>query len=154
VAREPPAQRTMLMGQRLWRTAERDLASARMNLQPGGYYVAAYLAHQATEKALKAAHWHQRGEEAPWTHDLSVVAERLTEQPGDIPAGVRVALAQLDPVYERSRYPTGNVNDPIPADLFGEQEGRLAIGSAEEVMAWVQTLLQRPPGRARPTKSS
>jgi HEPN domain-containing protein len=142
------------MGQRFWQTAQRDMAGARLMLQPDGWYIAAYLAHQATEKALKAAHWHLRAEEAPWTHDVADVAERLADQPSDIPAAARRALSVLEPVYEQTRYPSGNVTDPLPADLFGETEARAAIAAAEEVMAWAQMLLARPPGRPRSGKGS
>lgn len=53
------------MGERLWRQATRDIRVARMLLHPENYYGAANFAHQAAEKALKAAHWHLRAEEPP-----------------------------------------------------------------------------------------
>lgn len=56
--KRPGTDRVTVMSQRLWRQAERDLESARLMLQPRGYYVAANLAHQSAEKALKAAYWH------------------------------------------------------------------------------------------------
>ena len=139
--------RTVLMGRRLQEHAERDLHSASMMLQPGGYYVAANLASQAAEKSLKAAHWHLRAEEPPWTHDLGDLAERVTESTEDIPAAVLAAVSQLGPMFDRSRYPSGNAEEPIPPDLITEEDARLAIYAAEDVVKWVRTLLLRAHGR-------
>jgi HEPN domain-containing protein len=109
--------------------------------------VAASLAHQAAEKSLKAAHWHLRGEEPPWTHDVRSLAERLAERIEDIPPPIRAAVALLAPVQERAHYPSTRLTEPIPVDLFGEGNAQSAIRSAREVMSWVQQLLLRPPGR-------
>lgn len=141
--------RAVIMGQRMWQQAERDLESARLMLQPRSNYVAANLAQQAAEKALKAAHWHLLGKEPPWSHDLASLAEQFTAQVEQIPRGVHAAIALLDPLFERTRYPSGRAEEPIPADLVGEEDARTAIQSAEEVMAWVRTLLQDQPGKAR-----
>jgi DNA-binding FadR family transcriptional regulator len=47
-------ERASQMASRFWRQAEYDLAVARTLIKPGTAYVAANLAHQAAEKALKA----------------------------------------------------------------------------------------------------
>lgn len=131
------------MGLRYLRQAESDLQVAYHNIAPGSFYVAASLAHQAAEKALKAAHWHVRGEEAPWRHDLSACAERVADRVGGIPAHVDLALQNLEPLFERTRYPSGNADEPIPAELVDEGTARRAIGDAEEVVGWVRILCQR-----------
>ncbi|MBI2864941.1 MAG: HEPN domain-containing protein [Chloroflexi bacterium] len=142
-------RRTVLMGQRLWQQAERDIDVARMLLQPGSYFGAANFAHQAAEKALKAACWHLRGEEPPWKHDLVKCANLVSERAGDYPPDVQVAVEQLQPMFMESRYPSGDENAPIPAELISEGAARAAVNMAEEVMAWVQRLLQQPPGRSQ-----
>src|SRR5438105_29691 len=68
--RRSTVPRTVRMGQRFWQQAERDLETARRLIGPDTYYAAASFAHQAAEKALKAACWHLRAEEPPWRHDL------------------------------------------------------------------------------------
>lgn len=146
--------RTVLMGRRFMEQAEADLTFARRNLGIGGYYVAANLAHQAAEKALKAAHWHLRAEEPPWEHRLADVAGRISERVRELPNAVESAIGQLEPMFEQSRDPSGRVDDPIPARLVQEGDARMAIGAAEEVMAWVRDLLQRPPGRAQRQRRS
>jgi HEPN domain-containing protein len=142
-----PARRTVQLVQRLWRQAEQDLVNAERIVQPGGYYVAASLAHQAAEKSLKAAHWHLRGEEPPCTHDVRSLAERLVERREEIPPSIHAAVALLAPMHERACYPSARLDEPIPVDLFGECDAQNAIRSAKEVMPWVRQLLLRPPGR-------
>ncbi len=141
--------RTVAMGRRMWEQARRDLEAARRLLSPGTYYVAENLAHQAAEKSLKAAHWHLLAEEPAWKHRLGSIADKLADEAGEFPAEVRSSVAQLMPLFEISRYPSGNLEEPIPADLIGEEDATAAITSAEVVMTWVQTLLQRPAGKAK-----
>jgi HEPN domain-containing protein len=138
------------MGRRFWQQSERDLEAARRLLQPGTYFAAASFAHQAAEKALKAAHWHLRAEEPPWRHDLDVTLRRLAERAVVVPSDVIAAIDGLRPIFEESRYPSGDVSDPIPADLITEGTARRSVELAEEVMTWVRDLLQQPPGRPRP----
>ena len=131
------------MGQRLLRQGERDLKTARKPLHPETYYAAASFAHQAAEKALKGAYWCLRGEELPWKHDLVRCTDLLSERIGAPPSGVQEAVERLQPVYDESRYPSGNVNEPIPADLIGREDAEAAVRLAEEVIAWVRVLLQQ-----------
>ncbi|MBI4321710.1 MAG: HEPN domain-containing protein [Chloroflexi bacterium] len=139
------AKRTEIMGQRMWRQAESDLASARMMMQPGGFYVAANLAHQAAEKALKAAHWYIRGEEPPWTHHIRDLPERIVDKVEDIPSEILAEVAALDPMFERSRYPSSREEEPIPVDLVAREDAEDAIQAAEGIMAWLTKLLQASP---------
>ncbi len=82
------------------------------------------------------------GEEPAWTHDIRGFAARIVERPEQVPAEVRAAVALLETIFGQARYPSGRADEPIPADLVGEDDARLAISSAEEVMAWVQRMLQ------------
>lgn len=141
------------MGEWMWLQAERDLDSARIMLQPRGYYVAANLAHQAAEKALKAAHWYLKREEPSWTHDVAALAEQVTASVELIPGEVRLACRQLHPLYGMARYPSSIVEEPIPADIVGLDDAQTALQSAEEVIAWVRTLLQRPKDARQPRKN-
>ncbi|MBI2863367.1 MAG: HEPN domain-containing protein [Chloroflexi bacterium] len=133
--------------------AEGDLRVAGRLMQPDSYYVAANLAHQATEKALKAAHWHLKAQEPPWKHGLMAIADALVPDPQDIPPSVKEALNQLAPIYEHSRYPSGDVDDPIPLDAVEAGEAQDALRAAEDVMTWVRQLLQQPPGKSAPKTS-
>lgn len=137
------------MGLRLYEQADRDIQVAEKLVSPGSYYAAANFAHQAAEKALKAAYWHIRGEEPPWNHDLVKCSNRVAESAGGIPAAVEAAIEELQPIFEQSRYPSGNINEPIPAEMVSEEDARRSLRLAKEVMSWVEPLLQQPSVRTR-----
>jgi HEPN domain-containing protein len=149
--RRPPKRgsRVVAMGNRFFRQAEYDLDNARSLVRPHSSYLAANLAHQAAEKALKAAVWSLVGQEPPWKHSLRQLAELAVTDPSHIPAAVAAAIAVLNPIFEDTRYPSGDVADPIPADLISEATAQDAIGAAEEVMLWIHRLTGRPQSRER-----
>ena len=70
-----------------------------------------------------------------------------------IPGEVRLAVRQLHPLYGKTRYPSGIVEEPIPADIVGEHDAQTALQSAAEVIAWVRTLLPRPEDAKQPRKN-
>lgn len=135
-------RRTHVMGERFLLQAERDIEFARILVVPRGYYLAANLAHQAAEKALKGGCWRVCGEEPPWKHSLRQLAELLVDDPSQIPDRVAAAIASLNPIFEQTRYPSANVGDPIPADLVDAAVAQDALGAADEVMRWVRQLFQ------------
>jgi HEPN domain-containing protein len=65
-----------LEAERLLVQAEEDLVTATVFLKEERFYAAAFFAHQAAEKALKALHI-QRLLAFPRSHDLLSLAERL-----------------------------------------------------------------------------
>ena len=116
-----------LVERELWwlRVASGDLASARAVLEAptAPPRVAAYLAHQAAEKALKAA-IAADGNEPPWSHDLIGLRARTSEA---VRAGI--ADATLRDLYRadiRGRYP-GDEGDLCDA---AEVDGLLGDASA------------------------
>jgi HEPN domain-containing protein len=139
--------RTAEAARRLWEQAEADLYVARANMQPRCYYNAVFLCHQSAEKALKAAHWHLRGEEPPWTHDLAECVQRIVEREESLPSQVVTAVQYLQPLFADTRYPVIGGDEPIPVERIGSEEGQQSIEEAEEILAWVRTLLALPPGR-------
>src|SRR5438093_12743010 len=90
--------RTHLMGERFFRQSERDLEIAHSVVAPRSAYLAANLAHQAAEKALKAAVWSLQGREPPWKHPLRQLAESAVDDPSQIPASVGAAIAFPNPL--------------------------------------------------------
>ncbi len=83
------------------RTAEDDLEDARVLLRAGRYAAAAFHAHQAAEKALKAAIIARRGVLPPRLRNLLELA-RILEVRGE---WVLDALRRLNPHYRVARYP-------------------------------------------------
>lgn len=131
------------MGLRLWLQSQRDLRTARFLLTPETYYASSNYAHQAAEKALKAGCWLLRNEEPPWKHDLVRCLDLLSVRTDDVPSSVRLAVEQLQPLFDATRYPSGNAEEPIPADLIDRDEAERGIRQSEEVVEWVRELLPR-----------
>ncbi|MCD5407905.1 HEPN domain-containing protein [Candidatus Bipolaricaulota bacterium] len=66
-----------------WEQGRHDLAAARTMFEQGTYYVAAFLSHQAAEKALKALLIETRRELAPKTYNLLILG-RLAQVPEEV----------------------------------------------------------------------
>lgn len=149
--------RWAVMGQRFYAQALVDLESARENVRPRRGNNAVRFAHEAAEKALKGAYWHLLAGEPPWTHQLAGVAASLATAAGGaggtVPEEITVAMGILMASWEESRYPSGNVDDPIPADMVDTTEATEAVEHAEKVIAWAGTFLQLPTGKPRRKKS-
>jgi HEPN domain-containing protein len=152
--RRPREPRTVAMARRFMAQAEADLAAAEYLLPSPHGFAAVRQAFDAAEKALKAAHFHVLAEEPSYTHDVAALVERLEERTGPAPGAVEAAIDALVPVFERVRYPSGLVSDPIPADTIRREDAEAAIGAAGEVMVWVRQLLAQPAGRPRRNRRS
>ena len=138
---------------RFYSQAIADLDTARDEVRPRRYYAAVFFAEQAEEEGLKAAHWHLLAEEPPWTHQMDRVAASVAEKSGGMHPGILLAISELMSGLERSRYPSGNVDEPIPVELVDETNAKAAVGHAEAVMAWVDSLRQQPMGKPKRRRS-
>lgn len=115
---------------RWFKQAERDLVSAEHSLNAGDYYVAAFLAQQAVEKGLKALMLSKRGKLMK-SHNIIRLAKEL-----DLPKELLVKIAQLEPVYQETRYP--DVSSKLPADEFGEKDATDLLNIGMEVLEWIK----------------
>ena len=122
-------------------------------MRPRRYHNAVFFAQQTAEKGLKAAHWHLLAKEPKLTHQVERIVSDLAGAAGGVPQEIEVALGQLSAVLERSRYPSADVEEPIPADLVDQSDAEVAVADAERILAWVTSLLQMPIGRPKPSKS-
>lgn len=119
-----------------WSIASGDLAGAR-ELAAASVVaprLAASLAQQAAEKALKAVHA-LRGDEPPRTHDLVALAKSLRAEP-EIQMRLE-DLRQLTDIVESARYPI-----PIAIALDWADVNAL-IALASSVMEAVRSVLSR-----------
>jgi len=106
-----------------------DLEEARDSLARGRPNWALFAAHQAAEKALKAAYLVLKRRAPPKTHDLTRLARELgLELPRDVAAG----LAELTPYYTIARYPNAGLERPWESIEESTAERLLRI--AEEVV--------------------
>lgn len=112
--------------------AREDMTTAKVNLDAGRFYAAAFFSHQVAEKAIKSVII-RSGQEMPYTHSL----ERLTSV-CQVPSAVHKAALNLAPEYGRAKCPyhAGGV----PANLCDAERATECIGHAELVLNWASTL--------------
>lgn len=110
--------------------AKDDLGSAKSNYKNGKFYVCAYLAHQAVEKALKALSL-KKAKVLIKTHDLVILGRKV-----NLPNQLLKKCEQLSRVYLETKY--GSVGDYIPSQKFNKQNSSEYLDIANEVTAWVK----------------
>ncbi len=122
---------------RLWYAqAMRDLEMARRNLAIEGYYVAAFLAQQAVEKLLKAAHVLE-GKRVPRTHYIDELARAL-----NVPLEVYRSLLSLVSDYVMARYP--DALGDVPYAYYTEAMARQKVTIAEQFADYFHQRWKRP----------
>ncbi len=119
--------------ERLIKQAERDLENARKTLDIEAYEVAAFLAHQAVEKYLKAAWMHGRREPAPRTHSLTELGDAL-----GVPKTHRKHLGYLNADYVTARYP--DAANGVPYEVYDREMAEAKVKAAEEALEWLRQL--------------
>jgi HEPN domain-containing protein len=122
--------------ERLLRQADRDLENARKNISIDAYEVSAFLAHQATEKYLKAAWMVLKRRRAPFTHSLVELADGL-----GLPQALRRHVLSLNPDYTVTRYP--DAANGVPFELYDAEIARAKINSARQVIRWARGKIRR-----------
>jgi HEPN domain-containing protein len=122
-----------------WEQGLKDLEVARRLLEGGDYNYAAFLAHQAVEKALKAAIIEIRGELPPKLHNLVELGQPL--QDAGLPLEeILDDLKDLNPHYLTSRYP--DAANGLPSETYSRRMGEACIGIAARVIDWLQERLR------------
>lgn len=109
--------------------AEKDLEDAKFNLENERLEVAAFLSHQAAEKALKALYI-MKFERLWRIHDLEQLCLAIK-------AGKKIVeiSRQLNPHYIETRY-------PLETD-YTREIAENAFGNAERVLRWVKEKLKK-----------
>ena len=114
------------------RAAEDDLEDARVLLRAGRYAGAAFHAHQAAEKALKAAIIVVRRELPPRIYNLLELARILGIEDEEL----LEALRRLNPHYRIARYP--DAANGVPMEVYSENIASELVSLAEQVVAWTK----------------
>jgi len=121
---------------RMWLiAAEDDLKDAEVLLSAGRFAAAAFHAHQAAEKALRAAVTELRRELPPRIHNLIALARML----GVDDERILEALRRLNPHYRVARYP--DAANGVPMEVYSEAIARELLEASREVVRWVKRLL-------------
>lgn len=102
-----------------------DLEMAEKNITIGGYDIAAFLAHQAIEKLLKAIFAIQ-GRKIPKTHYIDDLARELKLKKELIDS---IAELTVDDTF--SRYP--DVAERVPYEEYDEETAQDKVKNAKEI---------------------
>lgn len=111
--------------------AQADLAGAEANVAPPRSSMAAFYAHEAAEKALKALFIATRRELPPKTQDLVALGNELR-----VPSGLMTKLREMNADYVATRYP--DAANGVPADNYDARVAEERVGYAREVLGWVK----------------
>lgn len=112
--------------------AREDLVTAKVNLDAGRFYAAAFFSHQVAEKAIKSVII-RREQEMPYTHSLKRLLAVC-----QVPPPVKEAALNLAPEYGRAKCPyhAGGV----PAKLCDAGRAAECIARGELVLNWASGL--------------
>lgn len=113
-----------------WREALHNLRQAKKNFEIEEYSVAAFLCHQAAEKALKALYIVRKHRLPPRGHDLLKLG-RLVEADE-----ILDELKILNPHYTIARYP--NAANTVPSEAYSREIVERGIGAACKVVGWAR----------------
>ncbi len=118
------------------RAAEDDLVDAEVLLRAGRYAAAAFHAHQAAEKALKALIVEVRRELPPRIHNLLALARILGIEDEDVLEDLR----RLNPHYRVARYP--DAANGVPSEMYSEKIATELLEAARRVLSWAKRMLK------------
>jgi HEPN domain-containing protein len=115
--------------------AEYDLETADAMQKSGRYLYTVFMCQQALEKLLKAIHIHQKGEEAPRTHNLSYLFELL-----DLPENVPYlqTMTRLTAYYIKGRYPTYKQK---LSQILDKKTSQALLNETQEIFRWLKSQL-------------
>jgi HEPN domain-containing protein len=116
--------------------AKADFSTAQNMITSRAYYMAAFLAHQTTEKMLKGTIIEIKRQMPPRTHNLIDLGQAL-----NAPEGIMSALRMLNPEYVTSRYP--DAANGTPAENYDLPKAKMLLEAAEKVRKWVNSVLTR-----------
>lgn len=114
-----------------------DLDEARSAFINGRYNWALFAAHQAVEKALKAAFIVLKRTSPPKTHDLSRLLNELSIS---MPKNLKIGITELTPYYTVARYPNAGLERPW--ESISKETAERLLKVAEEAVKHVRKLLK------------
>lgn len=117
--------------------AQYDLETAKAMNEAGRYLYVGFMCHQTVEKSLKACYSHRRKDAPPYTHNLSILAEKAGLY-SEMSEEQKNFLDFLEPLNIEARYPTRK--DKLLALLTSEKCHEI-IRRTESELQWVMTKL-------------
>ena len=113
-----------------WQQALRDLRHAKNAAKDEDFEWAAFAAHQAAEKSVKALIMKSGGE--PWGHSITGLVEALPANV-QVPSALTESASRLDKHYLPARYPNGFPSG-YPGKLYTAGEAQDAIDQASQIV--------------------
>ena len=105
--------------------SEKDLDTAKYNLEGKKIEAGIFFLQQSAEKALKALHI-KKYKELLKVHDLVLLAKKLSA-----PEDIRIKCSKINPSYIDTRYPD------VPK-AYSEVDTIEIVKLAEEVISWIE----------------
>jgi len=125
----------------LWlRAADEDLEDAKIALNGGRWFRAAFFSQQAVEKALKALFFVVRREEPPRIHTVTELYALLKEAGFSLPRDIEDQIFILNKYYTVTRYP--DAAGGLPSESVDRVEALRAYDLASEVVRLVREFLR------------
>ena len=119
------------------RQARRDLEHACKDVADGYYEHACFGAHQAAEKAVKAAYQARHAE--GWGHRVGKLLESFETVATPPPPDMIDAGKVLDQYYIPARDPNG-FESGAPMDFFTKEQAEDAVRRAGRIIEWCEDL--------------
>ncbi len=116
--------------------AEDDFDAVTFNFNGGKFYIAAFLCHQAIEKALKALFLSEKKGEVPQSHSLIYFATNTS-----IPNNFYSFLRELTPKFVDTRYPDASVD--LPSRIYDKENTKVIIDKSREVLEWIKKHIKK-----------
>ncbi|MCS6783595.1 MAG: HEPN domain-containing protein [Candidatus Caldarchaeum sp.] len=113
-----------------WHEAQHNLRQAKKNFDLEEYSVAAFLSHQAAEKALKALYITLKSRLPPKGQNLVRLGKTLEAEE------VLDELKVLNPHYMVARYP--NAANAVPSEIYSREIATRCLTAAEKVLEWAR----------------
>lgn len=115
--------------------AEYDLETAAAMQNSGRYLYTVFMCQQALEKLLKAIYIKQRGEEAPYTHNLLYLVDLLDLSPQ---TEYLQTMAALNTYYIQGRYPAYKQK---LSQLLDKGTSQALLSKTQEIFKWLKSHL-------------
>jgi HEPN domain-containing protein len=113
-----------------WRESLHNLRQAKKNIEIDEYSVAAFLCHQAAEKALKALYIMMKNRLPPRGHDLIKLGRSV--EAGEVLNELKI----LNPHYTIARYP--DAANTIPSEAYSREITERCVEAANKIIDWVK----------------
>ena len=120
-----------------YKQAERDLKSARMQLEAEFFEWACFIAQQAAEKSVKALYQKFSGE--AWGHSVHDLLRGIADKV-DVPKNTFESAKGLDRFYVPARYPNG-WSSGFPGEYITKKDAKDAISNSKKILRFCKSIL-------------